>query len=102
MKPVQFIKLSEAAIGTLIRGKRIAVEPPFAGELIEIFTGIDRNPLPADQSSYGRFTELYELNRLHLKEILDANAAPTSMRTPNEQKIGDEYASCMDAAAIDK
>src|SRR5271169_4299643 len=25
-----------------------------------------RNLLPADQAVYGRFTELYELNRLHL------------------------------------
>src|ERR1035437_9944666 len=28
-----------------------------------------RNPLPADQAVYGRFTELAELNRVHLKEI---------------------------------
>ena len=56
-----------------------------------------RNPLPADQASYGRFTELYELNRLHLHEILEAAAVPSPTRTPNEQKIGDEYASCMDA-----
>jgi putative endopeptidase len=61
-----------------------------------------RNPLPADQTSYGRFTELFELNRLHLKEILEAASVPSATRTPNEQKIGDEYASCMDTAAIDK
>ena len=63
-----------------------------------------KNPLPADQTSYGRFTELYELNRLHLKEILQAAATPAAGagRTPNEQKIGDEYASCMDTATIDK
>ncbi len=61
-----------------------------------------RNPLPPDQTSYGRFTELFELNRLHLKEILEAAAEALSIRTPNEQKIGDEYASCMDTAAIDK
>jgi len=61
-----------------------------------------RNPLPADQAAYGRFTELYELNRLHLKEILDGASAPSSARTANEQKIGDEYASCMDVATIDK
>ena len=61
-----------------------------------------RNPLPPDQTSYGRFTELYELNRLHLKEILEQASATSATRTPNEQKIGDEYASCMDAAAIDK
>src|ERR1700734_54442 len=51
-----------------------------------------RNPLPPDQTSYGRFTELYELNRLHLKEILEQASIPSSSRTPNEQKIGDEYA----------
>ncbi len=61
-----------------------------------------RNPLPADQASYGRFTELYELNRLHLRQILEQAAVPSPTRTANEQKIGDEYASCMDIAAIDK
>ena len=61
-----------------------------------------RNPLPSDQTSYGRFTELYELNRLHLKQILEQAAVPSPTRTANEQKIGDEYASCMDTAAIDR
>ena len=61
-----------------------------------------RNPLPPDQIAYGRFTELYELNRLHLKEILEGAARPSATRTPNEQKIGDEYASCMDTGTINK
>jgi putative endopeptidase len=61
-----------------------------------------RNPLPADQAAYGRFTELFELNRLHLKDILQEASKADSNRTPNEQKIGDEYASCMDTAAINK
>ena len=62
-----------------------------------------RNPLPPDQIAYGRFTELYELNRLHLRQILEAAAsAQADSRSPNEQKIGDEYASCMDTAAINK
>jgi endothelin-converting enzyme/putative endopeptidase len=61
-----------------------------------------RNPLPADQAAYGRFTELYELNRLHLRQILEAAAAPSPARSANEQKIGDEYASCMDAPAVNK
>ena len=62
-----------------------------------------RNPLPADQISYGRFTELYELNRLHLKQILeDAAYGPHLKRLANEEKIGDDYASCMDTATIDK
>ncbi len=61
-----------------------------------------RNPLPPDQTSYGRFTELFELNRLHLKQILEQASVPSPSRTPNEQKIGDEYASCMDTATINK
>jgi endothelin-converting enzyme/putative endopeptidase len=61
-----------------------------------------RNPLPPDQTSYGRFTELYELNRSHLKQILEQASVPSSSRTANEQKIGDEYASCMDVATIEK
>ena len=61
-----------------------------------------RNPLPADQTSYGRFTELFELNRLHLRQILEEAAKPSPTRSANEQKIGDEYASCMDTATVDK
>src|SRR5215469_9296510 len=61
-----------------------------------------KNPLPPDQTSYGRFTELFELNRLHLKQILEDAAVPKLTRTANEQKIGDEYASCMDTATVNK
>jgi endothelin-converting enzyme/putative endopeptidase len=61
-----------------------------------------RNPLPADQSSYGRFTELAELNRLHLRQILEEAATPAATRSANEEKIGDEYASCMDTATVNK
>jgi endothelin-converting enzyme/putative endopeptidase len=61
-----------------------------------------RNPLPPDQTSYGRFTELYELNRLHLKQILEEAAVPSPTRTANEQKVGDEYSSCMDTATVNK
>jgi endothelin-converting enzyme/putative endopeptidase len=62
-----------------------------------------RNPLPPDQTSYGRFTELDELNRLQLKGILeDAAAGKGDGNGPNQQKIGDEYASCMDTASINR
>jgi len=63
---------------------------------------LKRNPLPPDQISYDRYTELYEQTRLHLKEILEAASTPSPGRTPNQQKIGDEYSSCMDTEAIDK
>jgi putative endopeptidase len=61
-----------------------------------------KNPLPPDQIAYGRFTELMELNRLRLKEILEQASVPSATRSANEQKIGDEYASCMDTVAINK
>ncbi|MDR3750071.1 MAG: M13 family metallopeptidase N-terminal domain-containing protein, partial [Terracidiphilus sp.] len=68
-----------------------------------------RNPLPADQARYGRFTELSELNRLHMRQILEEAAVPASARnanepprSTNEQKIGDEYASCMDTATVNR
>jgi putative endopeptidase len=59
------------------------------------------NPIPADQASWGRFNELAENNRAFLREILE-DAAKATSRTPNEQKIGDYYASCMDEDAINK
>src|ERR1035438_5801570 len=46
-----------------------------------------RNPLPPDQTSYGRTTELYEANRLYLKQILEQAAIPSPTCTANEQKI---------------
>ena len=60
-----------------------------------------KHPLPADQSYYGRFSELYDLNREHLRGILEQSETGSN-RTPNEQKIGDEYASCMDVTALNE
>lgn len=62
---------------------------------------LKNNPIPADQAVWGRFNELAEHNRLVLRDILE-NAAKATKRTPNEQKIGDYYASCMDEDAINK
>lgn len=62
---------------------------------------IKNNPIPPDQSRWGRFDELSEHNRAILREILET-AANNSNRSPNEQKIGDYYASCMDEDAINK
>jgi endothelin-converting enzyme/putative endopeptidase len=45
---------------------------------------------------------LAELNRLLLKQILEQAAVVSPSRTANEQKIGDEYASCMDTATVNK
>jgi endothelin-converting enzyme/putative endopeptidase len=59
-----------------------------------------RNPLPPDQARWGRFDQLIERNREVLRDILEKAAAVRPSRTPDEQKIGDYYAACMDEAAI--
>ena len=62
---------------------------------------MNNNPIPADQPAWGRFNELAERNRTFLREILE-NAASASNRTPNQQKIGDFFASCMDEEAVNQ
>jgi endothelin-converting enzyme/putative endopeptidase len=60
---------------------------------------IDANPIPADQSSWGLDQVLMQQNQQQLRLILErAMANPT----PETQKIGDFYATCMDEAAIEK
>jgi endothelin-converting enzyme/putative endopeptidase len=53
------------------------------------------NPMPPDQTFWGVAGELQAWNRQVLRGILEANEAPSPSRTPNEQKIGDFYSSCM-------
>src|SRR6201996_2463703 len=59
-------------------------------------------PIPADESSYGQFDQLNDQNQLVLKAILEKAAAGGAERTANEQKIGDYYASCMNAEAVNQ
>ncbi|HYL92514.1 MAG TPA: M13 family metallopeptidase [Alphaproteobacteria bacterium] len=58
------------------------------------------NPIPPDQSRWGRFNELLEYNRSFLHEILEKASANDPKRDAITQKIGDFYASCMDEAGI--
>ncbi len=60
-----------------------------------------QNPIPADQSRWGRFDVLREDNLAVLRGILEG-AAKAKKRDADTQKIGDYYASCMDEKAIDK
>jgi len=62
---------------------------------------IKKNPIPPDQSRWGRFSELDERNKEVLREILDEAAKPAPNRDSVTQKIGDYYAACMDENAID-
>ena len=63
---------------------------------------LKQNPIPPDQASYGRDTELAERNRLILRDILEKAALDSSGRNAVEQKIGDYYASCMDEKVIEE
>ena len=62
---------------------------------------IKSNPIPADQSRWGRFTQLEERNREILHQILEEASRPDPKRDPITQKIGDYFAACMDVKGID-
>src|ERR1700739_5001234 len=64
-------------------------------------TWLKNNPIPPDQSSWGRFSELAERNRTILRGILEKAAAAPS-RDADTQKIGDYYSSCMDVNSINQ
>lgn len=55
---------------------------------------VKNNPIPADQSRWGRFQELYERNQYLL--YLDLKQAADHPATPLQKKYGDFYAACMD------
>src|ERR1700679_4147594 len=57
-------------------------------------------PIPADRSSYGTGALVFEHTEYALHSLLEKVEADNPSRTPNEQKIGDFYATCMDADAI--
>ena len=58
-------------------------------------------PIAADRSSSGTGVIVFDYTQQALHSMLENVAAPTSQHTPNEQKIGDYYASCMDESAVD-
>jgi endothelin-converting enzyme/putative endopeptidase len=64
-------------------------------------TWLKNNPIPADQATWGRFSELAERNRAILRGILEKAAVATN-RDVDTQKIGDYYSSCMDVNAINQ
>jgi len=62
---------------------------------------LKNNPIPPDQSRWGRFSELEERNQYTLRDILEEAAKPDPKRDAVTQKTGDFYAACMDVKAID-
>jgi predicted metalloendopeptidase len=59
------------------------------------------NPIPPEYSSWGSFTVLADKNQQALRQILETTEKANAPAGSNERKVGDFYASCMDAAAID-
>ena len=60
------------------------------------------NPIPGDESGWGRFNELEERGEYTLRDILQKYSTDDPKRSMVEQKIGDYYQSCMDEGAIEK
>lgn len=60
------------------------------------------HPIPADQTTVDQFYTLFNVNSERLQGILTKYASETTGRTPNEQKIGDDYAACMNTSLIDQ
>jgi putative endopeptidase len=60
------------------------------------------HPIPADQTDWGGFTELFENNAAALHTILERSAATKgAAKGSPEQLVGDLYASAMDSARAD-
>jgi putative endopeptidase len=58
------------------------------------------NPIPADQTRWGRFNELAERNNYLL--YADLKAAAAAPKTPLQKKYGDYFAACMDESLSNK
>jgi putative endopeptidase len=57
-------------------------------------------PIPEDRSAYGTGALVHEHTEQALHSLLEKVESNDSSRTPNEQKIGDFYATCMNTDAI--
>ena len=56
--------------------------------------------IPADQTSWGSFTDLRERNTAIMRDILEKVSSDDPSRNSIDQKIGDFYGSCMDEKAV--
>jgi putative endopeptidase len=63
---------------------------------------VDRNPIPATQSSWSPLSMLVEGNRERLRVLLEDAALAKAPAGSGARKIGDLYAACMDTAAVEK
>src|SRR3984885_10315885 len=57
-------------------------------------------PIPPDKPGLDPFFLVDDYTKAALRQLLDGVAAKSAQHTPNEQKIGDFYSSCLDDDAI--
>ncbi len=62
---------------------------------------VRNNPIPPDQSNWSAYGKMQDENRALLRALLEHAGKGGASRTPNQQKIGDYYAACMDEPAIE-
>src|SRR5438045_2974356 len=62
---------------------------------------IKKNHIPPDQTSWSVYSKMEDDNKLILRDILDCAAEYDSSRAATNRKIGDYYAACRDARAIE-
>ena len=60
------------------------------------------NPIPADQTQWDVYSNLYQDNLNFLRGILEQAALPAAGRNEAARITGDFFASCMDVDAVDK
>src|ERR1700742_3331574 len=65
-------------------------------------TWIKDNPIPSDQPRWDVYGKLTYENQLYLWGLLLQAGKTDTARTPNQQKIGDLFYSCMNEAAVEK
>lgn len=61
---------------------------------------IAKNPIPAEYPWWGSYLKMRDDVRGELREILERTAAAGAKHGSDEQKLGDFYATCMDATKI--
>jgi len=64
-------------------------------------TWLKNTEIPADQTEWVSFTELYERNLVTLHDILEKASAGGAARSAIDQKIGDFYGACVDEKTAD-
>ena len=61
-----------------------------------------QNPIPSDQSSWGRFDEAADRVESTIRGMLEKHSSADPHRSPLEQKLGDYYDACMDEDAVER